>query len=133
MQNLTRRTLLETGSIAAGAATLGILTSSKEVLAEPPSAGVFHVFAFQWKPGTTEDQKARAARDIRAFQGVIPGLLETHVGNNISPHGAGYTFGGIMRFKDKTSLDAYILHPKHQELLTWLRPIIDPVELDIVI
>lgn len=133
MQNLTRRNLLETGGIAAGAATLGILGSPQQALAEPASSGVFHVFAFQWKPGTTEAQKARAAKDIRAFQGVIPGLIETHVGPNISPHGAGYTFGGIMRFKDKPSLDAYIEHPKHQELLSWLRPIIDPVELDIMI
>ena len=30
------------------------------------------------------------------------------------PRGKGYTFGGIMRFKDKSALDAYVLHPSHQ-------------------
>jgi stress responsive alpha/beta barrel protein len=62
---------------------------------------------------------------------LIPGLLQTHVGPNISPRGKGYTFGGIMQFKDKASLDAYIQHPAHQALLAWLIPLIDAIELDL--
>jgi antibiotic biosynthesis monooxygenase (ABM) superfamily enzyme len=92
---------------------------------------VFHVFAFQWKQGTSEAQKERAAKEIAAFQGVIPGLLQTHVGPNISPRGKGYTFGGIMQFKDKASLDSYVQHPAHQALLAWLVPLIDAIELDL--
>jgi len=45
--------------------------------------------------------------------------------------GKGYTFGGIMQFKDKASLDAYFQHPTHQALLAWLVPLIDAVELDL--
>jgi antibiotic biosynthesis monooxygenase (ABM) superfamily enzyme len=89
------------------------------------------VFAFQWKPDATEDLKARARKDIAAFQGQIPGLLETHVGPNISPRGKGYTFGGVMRFTDKAALDAYVQHPAHQALLVWLVPLIDAIELDL--
>jgi hypothetical protein len=70
-------------------------------------------------------------RDIRAFQGVIPGLLQTWVGPNISPRSKGYTFGGIMQFTDKASLDAYVQHPAHQALLSWLVPLIDAIELDL--
>jgi antibiotic biosynthesis monooxygenase (ABM) superfamily enzyme len=62
---------------------------------------------------------------------VIPGLLETHVGPNLSPRGKGYTFGGVMRFKDQATLDAYVQHPAHQALLVWLRPLIDAIELDL--
>ena len=68
---------------------------------------------------------------IRAFQGVIPGLLETHVGANLSPHAKGYTFGGIMQFKSKAALVAYVQHPAHQALLSWLVPLIEPIELDL--
>jgi antibiotic biosynthesis monooxygenase (ABM) superfamily enzyme len=100
-------------------------------LAADPTGNVFHVFAFQWQPGTTDAQKERAAKDIRAFQGTIPGLLETHVGPNISPRGKGYTFGGIMRFTDQAALDAYVRHPAHQALLVWLVPLIDAIELDL--
>jgi antibiotic biosynthesis monooxygenase (ABM) superfamily enzyme len=100
-------------------------------LAADQAQNVFHAFAFQWKPGATDAQKERAAKDIRSFQGMIPGLLETHVGPNISPRGKGYTFGGIMRFKDKAALDSYVQHPSHQALLVWLVPLIDALELDL--
>ena len=93
MANSTRRALLRDGCVAVGAATL--LSLRPEVAAaDSESASVFHVFAFQWKQGTSEAQKERAAKEIAAFQGVIPGLLQTHVGANLSPRGKGYTWRG---------------------------------------
>lgn len=130
MSEMTRRTLMRNGGLAASAATL-LPARLPEAQAEDAQGNVFHVFAFQWKADTSGAQKAKAAQDIAAFQGQIPGLLETHVGENISPRGKGYTFGGIMRFKDKAALDAYVLHPSHQALLKWLVPLIDAIELDL--
>lgn len=92
-----------------------------------------HCFAFRWKPGVTEEQIDRAAVEIQKLQGQIPGLLETYVGRNISPRGQGYAFGGVMKFADKASLDAYGLHPVHQQLLSWLVPLIEPIEVDFAI
>lgn len=130
MPNTTRRTLLQHGcaAIAAGLLSPGL---SKPAGAQTESAEVFHAFAFQWKPGTSDAQKDRARREIAAFQGVVPGLLQTHVGPNISPRGKGYTFGGIMQFKNEASLDAYFQHPAHLALLAWLVPLIDAIELDL--
>ena len=130
MANSTRRTVLRRGG-AAVASSLLALKLPQIVSAQTTSVGVFHVFAFQWKPGTSEAQKGKAKKDIAAFQGVIPGLLQTNIGPNISPRGRGYTFGGIMQFKDEASLDAYFQHPAHQALLAWLVPLIDAVELDL--
>ena len=90
-----------------------------------------HVFAFKWKAGTSEEQQQRAAQQIRAFQGVIPDLLSTHVGQNLSERGDGYTFGGVMHFTDRAAFKAYETHPAHMALLTWLVPLIDVVELDL--
>jgi len=130
MANSSRRVLLRTGCAVVGGSLLS-LKLPEAVRAQSESVGVFHVFAFQWKPGTSEAQKERAKKEISAFQGVIPGLLQTHVGANISPRGKGYTFGGIMQFKDEASLEAYFQHPAHQALLAWLVPLIDAVELDL--
>ena len=130
MANSTRRSVLRNAGAAVGASLLP-LPSPQLARGQSESAGVFHVFAFQWKPAATEAQKNRARKDISAFQGVIPGLLQTHVGPNISPRGKGYTFGGIMLFKDDASLNAYVQHPAHQALLAWLVPLIDAVELDL--
>jgi len=131
MPKITRRALIRSGSIAASLATLNPVEPSEVAAKENDTGSVFHVFAFQWKQGTSEAQKDRAAKEIAAFQGQIPGLLQTHVGPNISPRGKGYTFGSIMQFKDKASLDAYVQNPAHQALLAWLVPLIDAIELDL--
>jgi hypothetical protein len=132
MNKICRRALLHTGGLAASALTLLAAAHADGTGKEDPMGSVFHVFAFQWKPGTTEDQKEKAAREIVALQGQIPGLLQTHVGPNYSPRGKGYTFVGVMQFKDKASLDAYPQHPAHQALLVWLVPLIDAIELDLI-
>lgn len=131
MEKITRRALIRIGSIAVSAVALTSCDSPETAAKENESGNVFHAFAFRWKPNTSEAEKDRAAKEIAAFQGQIPGLLQTHVGPNISPRGKGYTFGGIMQFKDKASLDAYFQHPTHQALLAWLVPLIDAVELDL--
>ncbi len=89
-----------------------------------------HIFGFKWKPEATEDDKDRAAKEILAFRGVIPGLIEVCLGENISSKGQGYTFVGLMKFVDKEAADFYSFHPAHMALLQWLAPLIDPVELD---
>lgn len=89
-----------------------------------------HLFAFRGKPGLTEEQKQRVIAEMRNLQGQIPGLLETFVGVNISPRGQGHELGGVMKFTDKASLDAYGPHPVHQKLLSWLMPLIEPLEVD---
>lgn len=80
-----------------------------------------------------EEQKQRVAVEIRKLQGQIPGLLETWVGKNFSPRGHGYELGGVMKFADRAALDAYGPHPVHQQLLSWLMPLIEPLELDFAV
>jgi hypothetical protein len=89
-----------------------------------------HTFAFRWKTALTEEQKQRIFTEISALQGQIPGLLETSVGFNTSTRAQGYEFGGVMKFPDRASFEAYNGHPIHQQLLTWLLPLIDPIEVD---
>jgi hypothetical protein len=89
-----------------------------------------HMFAFRWKPGVTDEQKQRVMAEIRNLQGKIPGLVETWVGVNISPRGRGYELGGVMKFADKASLDAYSPHPVHQKLVSWLMPLTEAIEVD---
>ena len=89
-----------------------------------------HIFSFRWKQGVTEQQKHRVLTEVSALQSRIPEVKESAVGFNTSPHGQGYEFGGVMKFSDRTAYDAYNAHPVHQQLLTWLLPLIDPMELD---
>jgi hypothetical protein len=90
-----------------------------------------HTFALRWAPGMTAEQKQRAKAEILALQGKIPGLLATHVGENLSPRGKGTNFGGVMMFTDRAAFEAYFVHPAHDALIAWLMPLVDPTELDI--
>ncbi|MGA7707004.1 MAG: Dabb family protein [Acidobacteriaceae bacterium] len=85
---------------------------------------IVHAFLFQWKPQATEQDKQRAAEGIRALQGQIQGLMETSYNANISPRSQGFTHGGVMKFRDQASLEAYFVHPVHQKLVEWLMPLL---------
>ena len=90
-----------------------------------------HTFLFQWNSSVTSEMQDRAAREIRALQGQIPGLLETSYGANTSPRSQGFTHGGVMKLTDKAALDRYNTHPVHEKLLQWLKPLLKlAAELD---
>lgn len=89
-----------------------------------------HIFGFRWKPEATNADKVRATQEILAFRNLVPGLIEAHVGQNLSPRGEGYTYVGMMKFTSRAACDAYFTHPAHLALLEWLVPLIEPVELD---
>jgi len=89
-----------------------------------------HIFGFRWKPPATDADKARARKEILAFRNLIPGLVAVNVGRNLSARAQGYEFCGLMTFTSKDAFDNYFTHPAHVALLEWLRPLIDPVELD---
>lgn len=90
-----------------------------------------HIFMFRWKVGSTLEQHQRAAREISAFAGSVPGLLEITVGENLAANHQGYTFGGCMKFSDALAYQQYCGHALHQRLLDWLVPLIEAAELDL--
>ena len=92
---------------------------------------VIHMFALRWKDAATPEDQRRALSQIRAFQGVIPGLLETVAGTNTSSRGQGYTFCAMMRFTDQAALDSYQGSTPHLELLQWMVPLVDAIDLDL--
>ena len=89
-----------------------------------------HIFVIRLKPGVTEAQRDRMIREIGDLRNHIPLVLESYVGKNVSPRGQGFAIGGVMKFADQSSLEAYNAHPVHQALLKWLLPLIDAIEVD---
>ncbi len=89
-----------------------------------------HMFAFRFKADITSEQKDHVVTEIRKLKDQIPEVLEAWVGLNVSPRGQGYELGGAMKFADIAACDRYNGHPVHQKLLTWLLPLIEPIEVD---
>lgn len=92
-----------------------------------------HMFAFRFKPGVTEEQKNKIVAEIKKLQEQISEVKETWVGRNDSPRGQGYELGGVMKFADKAAMERYNGHAVHQELLKWLLPLIEPIEVDFAV
>jgi hypothetical protein len=92
-----------------------------------------HMFAFRFKPGVTDAQKEHIVAEIKKLQKQIPEVLETWVGRNDSPRGQGYELGGVMKFTNKAAMETYNAHAVHQELLKWLLPLIEPIEVDFAV
>jgi Stress responsive A/B Barrel Domain len=92
-----------------------------------------HMFAFRFKPGVTKEQKNKIVAAIEALQDDIPEVQEAWVGLNESPRGQGYELGGVMEFADKAACERYGAHPVHQQLLSWLMPLIEPIEVDFTV
>jgi len=89
-----------------------------------------HMFAFRFKPEVTEQQKEHIVAEIKKLREEIPLVLDCWVGRNESPRGAGYELGGVMRFASADACERYNAHPVHQKLLSWLLPLIEPIEVD---
>jgi len=89
-----------------------------------------HMFAFRVKAGVSQAQQDRMIREISTLKDHIPSVLESHVGKNVSPRGQGFVIGGVMKFADQNALDAYNANSVHQELLKWLLPLIEAIEVD---
>jgi hypothetical protein len=89
-----------------------------------------HMFAFRFKPGVTHDQKINIVKEIQKLKTEISEVQEAWVGLNVSPRGQGYELGGAMRFADAAACERYNNHPVHQRLLSWLLPLIEPIEVD---
>ena len=92
---------------------------------------VLHIFALRWKPEATQTQKIKALSDIQAFQAAIPGILELHVGPNLSSHSQGFETVGVLRFAGQAALETYLAHPVHQAFVRSVAPVIEAVDLDL--
>ena len=99
-------------------------------MGEAKRAMYIHMFAFRFKVGVSDAQKKHVVEEIAKLQGQIAEVKETWVGLNDSPRGQGYELGGVMKFADKAAMETYGVHPVHQDLLRWLMPLIEPIEVD---
>jgi Stress responsive A/B Barrel Domain len=89
-----------------------------------------HIFAFRLKAGVNEQKKNEIFEAVRALRHEISEVQESWVGRNESPRGQGYELGGVMKFADAAAFERYNAHPVHQKLLSWLVPLIEPIEVD---
>jgi hypothetical protein len=84
---------------------------------------VEHVVLIKFSSNTTKEQKNELINKTYALKGIIPGIVDLQQGHNFSNRNKGYDMGLTVRFENRDALEKYMPHPKHQEVLAFLKEI----------
>jgi len=88
-----------------------------------------HIVLFRWTEGTGQEAIDHAIAELRQLKGKIPGIVDLTCGTNFSDRAKGYTHGLVVRFKDRSALEAYGPHPEHQRVV---QNFITPIRAEIL-
>jgi hypothetical protein len=88
-----------------------------------------HMVLFRWTEEASQEAKDIAMAELRNLKGKIPGIVDLSCGTNFSDRAKGYTCGLVVRFSDRSALEAYGPHPEHQRVV---QNFINPIRADIL-
>lgn len=74
---------------------------------------------------TRGEQAAELVRRLKALEGVVPELLGLSAGVNIAYPEANWDVSLVADFASLSDLEAYQVHPAHQEVGTYVRSIVE--------
>lgn len=89
-----------------------------------------HIVTFKFNGNITLEKEQALLKQIKAFKGKIPGIVELTAGINCTEEIEnihGYTLGLRITFENKQALDNYLPHPIHQQFVSSLYEVIDNV------
>jgi hypothetical protein len=75
-----------------------------------------HIVCWKYKPEIKEEQRADHITRLRALPGVIPDIESFEVGADILHLDRSFDTGLVAVFSGREALDAYTVHPDHQEV-----------------
>lgn len=84
---------------------------------------LLHIVLFRPKPGLSDDDREAMFAALDAAAREIPTVRRFQLGRRVT-HGAGYEammahdfpFAAVIEFEDLAGLQAYLRHPRHDEL-----------------
>ena len=77
-----------------------------------------HIVLFRFE---NMEEAEEAGRRLRAMEGQIPSLLGVEAGVDITRSQRSYELALITRHEDTAGLDAYQVHPVHQEVVAYIK------------
>ena len=84
---------------------------------------VEHMVIFKFNEAAKKEQKDQAIEKLHNLKHVISGIKDLQCNYNFSTRNQGYEIGLTVRFENKSALDEYTPHPKHQEAVSYLKEI----------
>lgn len=84
---------------------------------------IIHMVMFKFGATTTEQQMQECMHKAVDLKNHISGIEQIVVGRNFSHRSHGFQIGLTVFFTNQQALEQYGPHPKHQELVSYLKEI----------
>lgn len=78
---------------------------------------ICHVVFYKMKSGTTEADEGDLMDRARRELAKLPEVMNLRVGKSIEVSAQGYSIALVMDFQDEAALEAYRVHPDHQNFV----------------
>lgn len=75
-----------------------------------------HIVCWKYKPETTPEKRAEHLAKLRNLPNVIDEISSFNVGTDVLKLERSFDTGLTSTFADRAALDAYTVHPAHQEV-----------------
>ena len=87
---------------------------------------ILHVVLLRFHAHTTPIEVEDARRALLGMRGAIPGVRGVTFGPNLAPGAADWPYVLIVALDDVASVERYLAHPLHQDLLAkYIRPVLE--------
>ena len=83
---------------------------------------VTHMVFWKLKPGNKLENARRIKEGLEGLVGVVPGLLEMHVGMNLND--GEYDLALCSRFASMLALHGYETHPEHLRVRAFVKQVV---------
>ena len=106
------------------------MTSSHSIQAKDQNESqIRHIVCLKFKKDASNDQIAEIEKQFPQLEESIEGITSIEWGTNNSPEGLnkGFTHCFIVTFRNDPARTAYLPHPRHQEFVDILKPLLDDV------
>jgi hypothetical protein len=77
---------------------------------------LIHIVCWKYKPEITEDEREEHRSKLKNLPDVIPDILSFKVGADVLHLERSFDTGLVAAYPDRAALDAYTVHPAHQQV-----------------
>ncbi len=83
-----------------------------------------HIVMWKFKDEVAESDKLEMKRQLEALNGVVPSLVDIEIGLNVATCPPAMDMVLTTEFKTTDDLNAYVAHPEHQKVVTFVKTLI---------
>lgn len=86
-----------------------------------------HIVCWKYKTGTTAAQQAEHIAKLQNLKNIIEEVIELNAGADVLHLERSFDTALVATYADRAALDAYNVHPAHQEVVAFGREIAEKV------